>query len=194
MISIGHGDREVAEAMAAQASRLAYVHASAFTTEALESYAWEVLAVSPLPGGAVFPVSGGSEAIESALKLVRAYHLAAGEPNRTAVIARAGSYHGNTLGALDLSGRPALRAPYEPWLGRFHHVPEVWEWNCPNPSHPSGCAGWHASRLEEAIVDLGAGRVAAFVAEPVGGATLGVALEADDDVLAGEVVVVPIDA
>ncbi|MFO7548758.1 MAG: aspartate aminotransferase family protein [Acidimicrobiia bacterium] len=178
-VSIGHGDAEVAAAMAEQARRLAYVHAGTFTTEVLERYADEVVAVGPLPGGRVFPVSGGSEAIESALKLVRAYHLARGEPGRTVVLARHGSYHGNTLGALDLSGRPSLRAPYEPWLGRFEHLPEVWEMRCPNPRHPSDCGRWHADRLDEAIGRAGPGRVAALVVEPVGGATLGASIPPD---------------
>ena len=96
--------------------------AATFTTEPLEAYATEVAAVLPVDDPAIYPVSGGSEAIETALKLVRAYHLARGEPDRDVVIARHGSYHGNTLGALDLSGRPPLRRPYEPWLGRFRHV------------------------------------------------------------------------
>ena len=94
----------------------------AFTTEAVEAYAAEVGAHLPLDGPAIYPVSGGSEAVETALKMARAYHLARGEPERWIVIARWGSYHGNTLGALDLSGRRPLRRPYEAWLGRFRHV------------------------------------------------------------------------
>ena len=109
--------------MADQAGRLAYAHGSAFTTEPLEAYAGAGRAAtcrSTIP--AIYPVSGGSEAIETALKLARAYHLARGEPDRWIVFARWGSYHGNTLGALDLSGRKPLRRPYEGWLGRFRHV------------------------------------------------------------------------
>ena len=117
VVNVGHGRREIARVMAEQAGRLAYAHGSVFTTEPLEAYAAEVAAVLPVDDPAIYPVSGGSEAIETALKLARAYHLARGEPDREILVARHGSYHGNTLGALDLSGRPPLRRPYEPWLG-----------------------------------------------------------------------------
>jgi adenosylmethionine-8-amino-7-oxononanoate aminotransferase len=124
----------------------------------------------------VYPVSGGSEAIETALKMARAYHLARGEPDRSVVIARAASYHGNTRGALDVSGREPLQRPYLPWLGQTVRVPGVSEYRCPNPGHPEGCALFHAERLEEAITTVGPDRVAAFVAEPIGGATSGAAV------------------
>ena len=122
VVNVGHGRRGVAEVMADQASRLAYAHGSFFTNEPLERYAAELGPLVPLDEPAVYPVSGGSEAIETALKQARAYHLARREPDRLVVIARWSSYHGNTLGALDLSGRRPLRRPYEPWLGRFRHV------------------------------------------------------------------------
>jgi adenosylmethionine-8-amino-7-oxononanoate aminotransferase len=176
VVGIGHGDREVVAAMAEQASRVAYVHGTQFTTEALEAYAAELAPLLPLDSPRIYPVSGGSEAMETALKLARAYHLARGREGRTKVIARWGSYHGNTLGALDASGRPPLRRPYEPWLGRFTHVPAVYEYRCPNPGHPQGCGAWHAERLEEVIGAEGPDTVAAFVAEPVVGATLGAAV------------------
>jgi adenosylmethionine-8-amino-7-oxononanoate aminotransferase len=95
------------------------------------------------------------------------------------IIARGSSYHGNTRGALDVSGRLSLRRPYEPWLGQTRRVPGVNEYRCPNPDHPSGCTEWHASRLQEAIDEEGAHRVVAFVAEPIGGAASGVAVPSD---------------
>lgn len=177
---VGHGNRTVIDAIAAQLARVDYVHAHSFTTEALESYADAVSAVAPLSDPKVFPVSGGSEAAETAIKLARTYHLARGEPERTVVLARQGSYHGNTLGALDASGRVSLRAGYEPWLGRFDHLPAANEYRCPNPSHPSACGAWHAGRLEAAIERIGSHRVAAFIAEPIVGATLG-AVEPPED-------------
>ncbi len=122
VVNVGHGRREIAAAMADQAARLAYAHGSTFTSEPLEAYAREVARHLPIDDPAIYPVSGGSEAIETALKLARAYHLARGESERWIVYARWGSYHGNTLGALDLSGRKPLRRPYEGWLGRFRHV------------------------------------------------------------------------
>ncbi|HEX9846781.1 MAG TPA: aminotransferase class III-fold pyridoxal phosphate-dependent enzyme, partial [Acidimicrobiia bacterium] len=110
-----------------------------------------------------------------ALKVARAYHLANGEPQRAIVIGREISYHGNTRGALDVSGRASLREPYLPWLGAAGRVPGVLEYRCPNPDHPESCATWHAARLEDEIARLGRDQVAAFIAEPVGGAASGAA-------------------
>jgi hypothetical protein len=159
---------------------LAYVHAATFTTPVLETYAAELAAVLPVDDPFVFPVSSGSEAVETAFKLARAYHLANDEPLRQVVVARHGSYHGNTLGALDASGRPSLREPYEPWLGRAVHAPAAYEYRCPSPRHPDGCGAWHADRLAETFAGIGPDRVAAFIAEPVGGATLAGAVPPDD--------------
>jgi adenosylmethionine-8-amino-7-oxononanoate aminotransferase len=176
---IGHGDPAVASAMADQAKTLEWTHASAFTTRPVEEYGAAVAALVPMSDARVFPVSGGSEAIETALKMARAYHLARGEPDRSVVIARGASYHGNTRGALDVSGREPLQRPYEPWLGQTVRVPGVSEYRCPNPGHPDGCARFHGERLEEAIGQVGSERVAAFVAEPIGGATSGAAVPPD---------------
>ena len=167
--------------MAGQAGRLAYAHGSAFTTEPLEAYAAEVAAVLPVDDPAIYPVSGGSEAIETALKLARAYHLARGEPEREVLVARHGSYHGNTLGALDLSGRPPLRRPYEPWLGRFRHVSAAYPYRAGDAGRtPSATRSALAAELERTFADPGPGRVAAFVAEPIVGATLGAVVPPDD--------------
>jgi adenosylmethionine-8-amino-7-oxononanoate aminotransferase len=176
--AVGHGRPEMAAAVARQLERLDYVHAAAFTTDVLEEYANELASLLPVESPMVYPVSGGSEATETALKLARSYQLAMGRPERTAVLARWGSYHGNSLGALDLSGRGPLRRPYEPWLGRFDHLPPVYEYRCPGPDHPRGCGLWHAAQLERRIVE--GGDVAAFVAEPIGGATTGASLPPDD--------------
>jgi len=176
---IGHGDAAVAEAIAVQTRTVDWVHASAFTTDAVERYADAVAGLAPMDRARVFPVSGGSEAMESALKMARAYHLACGEPDRSVIIARQSSYHGNTRGALDVSGREPLRRPYEPWLGQTVRVPAVSEYRCPNPAHPVACARFHAHRLDEAIEETGPERVAVFVAEPIGGATSGAALPPD---------------
>jgi adenosylmethionine-8-amino-7-oxononanoate aminotransferase len=177
---IGHGDRDVVRAMSEQSGRLDYVHGTEFTTEALEAYADELAPLLPMDGARIYPVSGGSEAVETALKMARAYHLARGEESRRKVVARKGSYHGNTLGALDASGRDPLRRPYLPWLGRAIHVPAAYEYRCPNPGHPKGCGAWHAERLDEAIRKEGPGTVACFIAEPISGATLGAAVPPDD--------------
>jgi adenosylmethionine-8-amino-7-oxononanoate aminotransferase len=181
VVNVGHGRREIAAVMAEQAGRLAYAHGSAFTTEPVEAYAREVATVLPLDDPAIYPVSGGSEAIETALKLARAYHLARGETDRSVVIARWGSYHGNSLGALDLSGRPPLRRPYEAWLGRFDHVSAAYPYRAADPgARALGDGAALAAELDEAIERHGPGTVAAFVAEPIVGATLAGAVPPDD--------------
>lgn len=179
VVNVGHGDPELVRAASEHLARLDYVHGTMFTTEALEAYAEEVAPLLPLPDARIYPVSGGSEAVETALKLARAYHLARGE-DRDVVLARRNSYHGNTLGALDASGREPLRAPYRPWLGRARHVSAAYEYRCPNPGHPEGCAAFYADELERAIEEAGPGRVAAFVAEPISGATLAAAAPCED--------------
>ena len=174
VVNVGHGRREIAEAMADQAGRLAYAHGSAFTTEPVEAYAREVAPYLPLEDPAIYPVSGGSEAMETALKLARAYHVANGDPNRWIVIARWGSYHGNTLGALDLSGRKPLRRPYESWLGRFRHVSAAYPYRGGLPgSNALASAEELAAELERVIEAAEPDSIAAFVAEPIVGATLG---------------------
>ena len=180
VVNVGHGRSSIAGLMAEQAGRLAYAHGSAFTTEPLERYAAAVARHLPLDGPAIYPVSGGSEAVESALKLVRAYHLARGEPDRLVVFGRWGSYHGNTLGALDLSGRRPLRRPYEPWLGRFRHVSAAYPYRAGMPGSNALGDGFElAAELDAAIRSAGPGTVAAFVAEPIVGATLGAAVPPD---------------
>jgi adenosylmethionine-8-amino-7-oxononanoate aminotransferase len=180
VVSVGHGDRSLVDAMAEQSARTSYVHGMAFTTEALESYADAVAPVLPLNDPRIYPVSGGSEAVETAIKLARAFHLARGEDSRTLVIGRRASYHGSTLGALDVGGKEGLRRPYAPWLGRFRHVEAAYEYRCTMPEHPNACGSAHAAALESVILEAGPGNVAAFIAEPVSGATLGAAVPTDD--------------
>jgi adenosylmethionine-8-amino-7-oxononanoate aminotransferase len=180
VVGVGHGDPALIAAAEEQLHRTQYVHGTMFTTEALEAYAADVAGVLPLQDARIYPVSGGSEAVETALKLARTYHLARGAAGRVLVIGRRSSYHGNTLGALDASGKEPLRKPYTPWLGRFLHAPAAYEYRCPNPGHPEGCGAWHAAELERMIGSYGADTIAAFIAEPVGGATLGAAVPSDD--------------
>ena len=156
---IGHGRREVVAALAEQLMQLDYVHATAFTSDVVEDYCARVAGLVPMQGARVYPVSGGSEATETVLKMALAYQQARGHPERSVLVAREGSYHGNTLGALDLSGRPHLRAPYESWLGRFRQVP------------------LDLGRLADEFVK---GDVAAFVAEPISGASLAAAVPPDE--------------
>jgi adenosylmethionine-8-amino-7-oxononanoate aminotransferase len=180
VVGVGHGRASVAAAMADQAGRLAYAHGSAFTTEPVEAYALEVGPRLPVDDPAIYPVSGGSEAMETALKLVRAYHLARGQQARWIVFSRWGSYHGNTLGALDLSGRKPLRRPYEGWLGRFRHVSAAYPYRAGQPNaNALGDTEELAAELDRAIESAEPGSVAAFVAEPIVGATLGAVVPPD---------------
>jgi adenosylmethionine-8-amino-7-oxononanoate aminotransferase len=180
VVGVGHGDPALIAAAEEQLHRTQYVHSTMFTTEAVEAYAGEVAGLLPVEDARVYPVSGGSEAVETALKMARAYHLARGDGGRVTVIARRSSYHGNTLGALDASGKEPLRKPYTPWLGRFLHAPPAYEYRCENPSHPEGCGDWHAAELTRMFESYGPQTIAAFIAEPVSGATLGAAVPADD--------------
>jgi adenosylmethionine-8-amino-7-oxononanoate aminotransferase len=180
VVGIGHGAEPVAEAIRAQSAEVAYAHGASFTSDALEAYADELAAIVPVDDARVYPVSGGSEAIETALKMARAYHLARGE-DRHVVVGRWGAYHGNTIAALDVGGREPLRAPYVPWLGQAQHTLAAYEYRCPFPdTHPRGCGARYAEALERTIVEAGAGTVAAFVAEPIAGAALAAAVPPDD--------------
>jgi len=181
VVGIGHGRAEVAKAAAEQMGRIAYAHGSSFTADALELWAEELGPLLPMDGAALYPVSGGSEAAETALKMVRAYWLAKGEPERTIVVSRWGSYHGNTLGALDLSGRRGLRKPYEPWLGRFEHVSAAYPYRAGlDGADAIGSGAEAVAELDVILARVGPGRIAAFVAEPIVGATLAAAVPPDD--------------
>jgi adenosylmethionine-8-amino-7-oxononanoate aminotransferase len=172
--SIGHGRAEVAAAMAAQAGAVDYVHATQFSTLPLERFARRVAAIVPVDDARVFPVSGGSEANETAIKLARSYHLAVGDDERHVILARQGAYHGNSRAALDASDRSSLRAGYEPWLGQTVRVPMA------NPYRDERTGADHAAEFERVITSVGAHRIAALLAEPVSGATLGAVVPPDD--------------
>ncbi|MEA2550493.1 MAG: hypothetical protein QOE25_262 [Actinomycetota bacterium] len=180
VMNVGHGDQAVIATAVEQLEKTQYVHPTMFTTEALERYAEDVAAILPLDDARIYPVSGGSEAVETAIKMARAYHLARGEGSRITVIARRSSYHGNTMGALDASGKEPLRKPYTPWLGRFTHAPAAYEYRCENPRHPDACGAWHAGELERMLTQSPDRSVAAFLAEPISGATLGAAVPCED--------------
>ncbi|GGK40077.1 adenosylmethionine-8-amino-7-oxononanoate aminotransferase [Pilimelia terevasa] len=170
VVGVGHGVAAVADAVAAQARQVAYAHGTVFRSAVVEEYADALAPLLPVDDPRVYPVSGGSEAVETVLKMARAYHLARGE-DRHVVVARDGAYHGSTRGALDISGRAGLRAPYLPWLGQAQRVPGPYEYRCPFPDrHPGGCAAAHADALAAVCART---PVAAFVAEPVAGAALG---------------------
>ena len=178
VVNIGHGVPEIGRAMAEQASQLAFAHTSQFHSAPAEKLAVRLLAMAPgnfQKGGRVYFTSGGSEATETAIKLVRQYFLEKGEPARYRVISRRQSYHGSTLGAMTVSGNVARRAPYQPMLAEWGHIAPCFCYHCPFektfPQCQLACADDLDSFLEKSEVDS----AAAFIFEPVVGATLGAA-------------------
>jgi adenosylmethionine-8-amino-7-oxononanoate aminotransferase len=157
-----------------QLDRLAYAHTSFFTTQVAEQLADDLVAHAPRGIGHVLFVSGGSEAIEAALKLARQYFLERGEPQRRYVIARRQSYHGVTLGALAVGGRQWQRKQFQPLLIETHHVAPAYEYRGRRADETPQAYGERLAReLEGKIAELGGDNVLAFVAETVVGATLG---------------------
>jgi adenosylmethionine-8-amino-7-oxononanoate aminotransferase len=180
VVNVGHGREEIAAAMARQAATAGYVHGTQFTSDVLEEYARRLAVHAPGDCRRLYLLSGGSEATETAVKLARAYHLARGEPERTKVIGRSVSYHGNTLGALSLSGRPTLQAPYAPLLSATPRAAAPFCYHCAlSLTYPS-CGLACADDLETVIAREGARTVAAFIAEPILGASAGAAVPPDD--------------
>jgi adenosylmethionine-8-amino-7-oxononanoate aminotransferase len=172
---LGHGEARVNAAIAAQLSRVAYVHTALFSNEAAEQLADLLLADEPGGLSHAFFVSSGSEAFEAALKLARQYFLEIGEPARTKVIARRQSYHGTTLGALAAGGNAMRRAPYLPLLADgFSHVSPCFPYRFQGATESDDeYVARLADELEAEFQRLGPETVIAFCAEPVVGATTG---------------------
>jgi adenosylmethionine-8-amino-7-oxononanoate aminotransferase len=173
---IGHGVPEIAAAMAEQAAKIEFVHTSQFTTPVAEEYAEELLAFAGehFRGGAVYFTCGGSESIETALKLARQYQVEIGQAARYQVLSRQQSYHGSTLGALSVSGNKRRREMYLPMVREFAHIGMPYcyrcDFDCTDGCH--NCGQQYAAELERAI-ETSQGEAAAFIFEPVSGATLG---------------------
>lgn len=172
-VVIGHGVREVAEAVARQMSKISFAHSSHFTTDSVIECADRLAKFSPYSLKHVFFTSGGSEAIEAAAKMARQYHLESGENRRYKIISRWQSYHGNTLGALSMSGNIPRRRNYVPMLLDFPHIPPAYCYRCWFKKDRENCDLECAWALEKEIKSTGAEYVSAFIAEPVVGATLG---------------------
>ncbi|MCZ2413179.1 MAG: aspartate aminotransferase family protein [Burkholderiales bacterium] len=171
---LGHGHPDVVAAMHAQIDRLSYAHTSFFTTEVAERLADTLVADAPEGIGQVYFVSGGSEAIEAALKMARQYFVEIGQPERRHFIARRQSYHGNTLGALAVGGNAWRRAQFAPLLIEVAHVSPCYEYRDRGADEAPEAYGRRlVAELAAEIERLGPGNVIAFVAETVGGATSG---------------------
>jgi hypothetical protein len=171
---VGHSHPDVLAAMRAQIDTLEYAHTSFFTTQVAEELADDLVVHAPAGLGHVFYVSGGSEAIEAALKLARQYFVEIGQPQRRHLIARRQSYHGITAGALAVGGRAWQRKAFAPLLIETHHVSPVYEYREKLSGETPEAYGERLAReLEDKINELGGANVIAFIAEPVVGATMG---------------------
>jgi adenosylmethionine-8-amino-7-oxononanoate aminotransferase len=171
---LGHGHPDVVAAMRKQLDTIAYAHTAFFTTEVAERLADRLIEDAPPGLSHVYLVSGGSEAIEAALKMARQYFVEIGQPERRHIIARRQSYHGNTLGALAVGGNAWRRAQFEPLLIKTHHIDPCYAYRMQREGESDAdYAARAAQALEDKIVEVGPDRVIAFVAETVVGATAG---------------------
>jgi len=171
---LGHSDPDVRAALHAQLDRLAFAHTGFFTSEPAEDLADLLVADAPDGIERVYLVSGGSEAVEAAIKLARQYFMEIGQPSRHRVIARRQSYHGNTLGALAAGGNAWRRAQFAPLLVETSHIAPCYEYRDRRDDESREAYGLRvADELEAEIERLGPETVMAFVAEPVVGATMG---------------------
>jgi adenosylmethionine-8-amino-7-oxononanoate aminotransferase len=171
---LGHGHPRIIEAIKKQVDALAYAHTSFFTSEPAEALADHLAATAPGNLNHVYFLSGGSEAVETALKLARQYFMEIGQPQRHYFIARRQSYHGNTLGALAIGGNAWRREAFLPLLIAAHHVSPCYAYRDQRSAETdTQYVQRLADELETRILELGADKVAAFIAETVVGATSG---------------------
>lgn len=172
-VNVGHGRWEIAEAAARQMRDLAYVHGTMFTSAPLEELASALTRHAPEGIERFYFCSGGSEAVEAAVKLARQIHVARGSRERYRLIARWQSYHGATLGALSYTGKPSMRAHFLPMLTDVIHIPAPYCLRCFYSLEYPSCNLRCARALEDAILLEGRDSISAFLAETICGATLG---------------------
>ena len=171
---LGHGDAEIIQKVTAQLQQIAFAHTSFFTSEPAEKLANLLIKHAPGELDKVYFLTGGSEAIEAAIKLARQYYIEIGQPSRHRVIARRQSYHGNTLGALAVGGNRWRKAPFSPLMMETSHISPCYAYRGQHSGESEGDYGIRvANELELEIQHIGAENVMAFIAEPVVGATLG---------------------
>lgn len=172
--SVGHGNKEVIQAVCDQANSLAFAHSSFFTSDPAEKLADLILANSDGAFSKVLFLGSGSEAVESALKIARQYHVYRGQSERVNIIGRVNSYHGNTLGALAAGNNPSRRGPFAPILGQtFHHVSRCFYQGDGKSLSQAEYEDTLIAEYEAMFEKLGPSTVAAVIVEPVVGATLG---------------------
>lgn len=180
VVTVGHGRKDILQKITEQMGQVGYVHGTQFTTRAVEEYAEALGKVLPPGLGKIYFLSGGSEAVEAAIKLVRQFHLESGQSQRWRVSARWHSYHGNTLGALSLTGRIGMRRPYLPLLIDFPHFPPPYCYRCPFGLTYPQCEIECAKSLENMIQMEGPETISGVIVEPILGATIGAVVPQDE--------------
>lgn len=179
VVGIGHGVTEITEAMLRQAEKISFCHGSQFTNQSAIDLASKLVRLSPEGLSRVYYLSGGSEAVETAVKMARQYQVERGKPEKYKVISRWTSYHGNTLGALALSGHAGRRRYYLPLIQHTPHIVPSYCYRCSFGLEPEKCNLECALDLEKTILYEGPDSISAFIAEPIVGATAGVLVPRD---------------
>lgn len=171
--TLGHGVAGIADAMAEQAKKVAYVTGMYYTTEVVERFCAALAALAPGDLDHVYPLCSGSEAVEAALKLVRQYWVETGKPTKHKILALTPGYHGSTLLALSASAREHYRKLYKDWLVDVPRVAAPYAYRCACGGKPPYCDACNGNALETVIIEEGPDTVAAFIAESVGGSSTG---------------------
>jgi len=173
VVNVGHGVKEIVDAMAVQAKTIAYVNGLQFTNEPVEALAGEIAAVMPDSLNRVYFLTSGAEATEAAIKLTRQYWVEKGLEKKFKVISHTPGYHGGTLGALMVSGRPSAKRFYHPLMQAFPFIPAPVCYRCPLDKTYPACGVSCALELEKVIERVGPETVSAYIAEPIIGASAG---------------------
>lgn len=172
--NLGHGIKEIAGKMAKLAGKTSYLHAAQFTTRHMEEYAKNLCEITPKSLNKVYFVSGGSEAVETAIKLARQYHYDLNNKKKYKIIFTKPGYHGSTIGALSVTGKDSFRKIFEPYLLKFPFMPSYSSYRCPhNKNYHNGCKADCAYELEKVIKKNGPETIAALIIEPIVGASAG---------------------
>lgn len=168
-VNIGHGVPEIIDAMVKQAKRVSFAYTITFNSEAQIQLAKKIADLCPMESAKVFFLSGGSEAVETAIKIARQYHVESGNSWKYKVISRWPSYHGGTIATLSLSGRPYIRDIHTPYLLNFPHIALPYCYRCPFGKEYPNCEIDCALELERVIKREGSEYISAFIAEPIVG-------------------------
>ena len=172
VVNIGHGVKEITDRMASQAQKVCFVYGGTFTSAPRRRLAEKIIAMAPKNMDKVFLCSGGSEAMESLIKIARQYQIEAGHDKKHKIISRWQSYHGNTIGTLAIGGRPSWREKYEEYFPKnISHISPCNCYRCPYGLKYGSCSIQCADELERVIKYEGADTVAAFIMEPITGTT-----------------------